>query len=100
MRSEAILVVVASFCCADLGHDLLVVPTRAAMNDLFDADTAERRAALAGGFGKLCALFLAANLPSRSAWLSASAILGTLTFVQVLAPAAPAGEGCADDASL
>lgn len=79
----AIAVVLICFCFADLSHDLLVVPTRATMNDLFDADVAEKRSALGGGFGKLTAFLLAATLSNEAAWFSAAAVLGGTALLQV-----------------
>eukprot|EP00928_Gymnodinium_smaydae_P040126 TRINITY_DN27266_c0_g2_i1.p1 TRINITY_DN27266_c0_g2~~TRINITY_DN27266_c0_g2_i1.p1 ORF type:complete len:474 (+),score=65.56 TRINITY_DN27266_c0_g2_i1:178-1422(+) len=79
------IVVLIAFGFTDLCHDLLLTPTRAAMNDVFaDAEVSERRSAMAGGIGKLLALFCATFLNRTAAFYSVAAMLLLAVLLQFI----------------
>jgi len=83
MRVAATLI---AYGITDLGHDLMVTPTRAAMNAIFEPEDSEKRCAIAAGVGKLVAQFCAAVLPWR---FSFAAVAGVM-FIATLAQLSPA----------
>ena len=53
---------------------MLVTPTRAQMNDVFDPDTAESRSAVIGGIAKTFAMLCAILLPRAGAFLAVAVV--------------------------
>merc|ERR1719379_140236 len=84
--SFAAVAAIAAFGLADTAHDLLVTPARAAMNDVFDAETAEWRSAVSSGVGKLIAQLLAALLTTRAAFFSVGALAAVAVAAQLALP--------------
>lgn len=69
----------------ELGHDMLVTPTRAQMNDLFQPDVAESRSATVAGVAKIVAILCATLLSRTAAFLIVAAIAAVATFTQLVA---------------
>lgn len=67
------------------GHDLLVTPTRAAMNDIFEPDIAESRSAASAGVAQVLALCCSALLPRTLAFISVAGVVACATFLQLVA---------------
>eukprot|EP00927_Polykrikos_kofoidii_P071974 TRINITY_DN68152_c0_g1_i1.p1 TRINITY_DN68152_c0_g1~~TRINITY_DN68152_c0_g1_i1.p1 ORF type:complete len:436 (-),score=58.53 TRINITY_DN68152_c0_g1_i1:351-1658(-) len=84
--SIAIVGVMGAFGLTDLCHDLLLTPTRALMNDLFDAEDTEWRAATSGSVGKLFGVFLASSLPRDYAFIAGAATIAAICMAQAWAP--------------
>eukprot|EP00929_Paragymnodinium_shiwhaense_P074511 TRINITY_DN38149_c0_g1_i1.p1 TRINITY_DN38149_c0_g1~~TRINITY_DN38149_c0_g1_i1.p1 ORF type:complete len:470 (-),score=67.57 TRINITY_DN38149_c0_g1_i1:192-1601(-) len=80
--TTAQLVTCFAFGLTDLSHDILVTPTRAAMNDLFEPEVSEKRCAIAGGVGKLVALVIAVAAPSDTAFLAVAIVMAVASALQ------------------
>ena len=63
---------------------MLVTPTRAQMNDVFDPDAAEMRSAVLGGVAKTFAMLCAMLLPKAAAFLVVAAVALVATVAQFL----------------
>ena len=63
---------------------MLVTPTRAQMNDVFDPDAAESRSAVVGGIAKTFAMVCAMLLPRAAAFLIVAAVAFLSTMAQFL----------------
>mmetsp|Transcript_102814 Transcript_102814/g.297232 ORF Transcript_102814/g.297232 Transcript_102814/m.297232 type:complete len:441 (-) Transcript_102814:349-1671(-) len=88
------------FGIVDTSHDLLLTPTRAAMNDVYAPRESELRSAVAGGCGKVAALLGVVLLGGERAFAATAAIIVGVVFVQLLVPRAPAIEDGARTADL
>lgn len=80
------MLAVLAFALADTGHDLLLTPTRAAMNDVFDADTSGQRCAIISGIGRVLGLSCAALFSDTVAFLVVSMLLILVALLQLIAP--------------
>eukprot|EP00435_Cladocopium_sp_Y103_P033124 s3026_g8.t1 len=67
------------------GHDMLVTPTRAQMNDIFPPDLAESRAAMVAGVAKIVAVLFATLLSRTAAFLTVAVIAAVATLTQLAA---------------
>ena len=67
------------------GHDMLVTPTRAQMNDIFPPDLAESRSATVAGIAKIVAILCATLLSRTAAFLTVAAIAAVATLTQLAA---------------
>lgn len=74
---------IVAFGLADVSHDMLVTPTRAQMNDVFDPDTAESRSAVVGGIAKTFAMLCAILLPRAGAFLTVAVVAFFSTTAQL-----------------
>eukprot|EP00439_Symbiodinium_sp_Y106_P080421 s582_g19.t1 len=74
---------IVAFGLADVSHDMLVTPTRAQMNDVFDPDTAESRSAVIGGIAKTFAMLCAILLPRAGAFLTVAVVAFFSTTAQL-----------------
>mmetsp|Transcript_28205 Transcript_28205/g.61334 ORF Transcript_28205/g.61334 Transcript_28205/m.61334 type:complete len:479 (+) Transcript_28205:101-1537(+) len=81
-----VVLTLLAFGVTDVSHDVLMTPTRAAMNDVFDAEGAERRTALASGTGKLFALLCATFLDTSTAFFVVAAVIASATVTQLAVP--------------
>jgi len=82
----AVCAVFAAFGLTDVSHDVLFTPTRAAMNDIFDAAASERRCALASGVGKLLGYLCTALLDVTSAFMVVAIMVGAGALAQLSLP--------------
>ncbi|CAE7733248.1 Fmn2 [Symbiodinium sp. KB8] len=73
----------AALSFAEIRHDMLVTPTRAQMNDVFDPDTAESRSAVVGGIAKTFAMLCAILLPRAGAFLTVAVVAFFSTTAQL-----------------
>jgi len=86
MRVAATLI---AYGITDMGHDLMVTPTRAAMNAIFEPEDSEKRCAIASGVGKLVAQFCATVLPWRFAFAAVACVMFIATLAQLCFSPAP-----------
>eukprot|EP00927_Polykrikos_kofoidii_P006025 TRINITY_DN12432_c0_g1_i1.p1 TRINITY_DN12432_c0_g1~~TRINITY_DN12432_c0_g1_i1.p1 ORF type:complete len:472 (-),score=48.47 TRINITY_DN12432_c0_g1_i1:33-1448(-) len=82
----AIVGVMLAYGLSDLGHALLLTPTRAFMNDLFEKEDSEQRCAVAGAIGRLVGMCLASFVSRDYAFNICAAMIATMSLAQVLAP--------------
>ncbi|CAJ1389203.1 unnamed protein product [Effrenium voratum] len=80
-----------AFGVTDLSHDVLVTPTRAQMNDIFEPDAAESRSATSSGLAKVLALFCAFLLPRTFAFISVAGVVACATLLQLVASCSKTG---------
>jgi hypothetical protein len=85
------ILTIAFFGLTDVSHDMLVTPTRSAMNDVFDAESSERWCAISSGIGQLLGRVTAAMLPSRYAFFVTAVVMAMGTAVQFTARGNPSG---------
>jgi hypothetical protein len=85
-QGVAIPAAIVAFGMTDVGHDVLLTPSRTAMNDAFDTKTSEQRCAVLSGFAKLLSLTLASVLPDELAFWIVAAIMVGAVMVQIITP--------------
>lgn len=89
--SSAAAVAIVAYGLTDISHDLLLTPTRAAMNDVFvDADECEKHCARSASFGKILGTFCASALPGDLAFFVVAAFMAAASLAQLVAPKEPA----------
>lgn len=85
LQQGAVAAAIAVFAVTDISHDLLLTPTRAAMNDVFDTETCERRCAMLAGGGKLFALLIVSVFPApNTAFRIVAGLMAFATASQLL----------------
>ncbi|CAJ1416246.1 unnamed protein product, partial [Effrenium voratum] len=90
-KATAGLLAMMAFGVTDLSHDVLVTPTRAQMNDIFEPDAAESRSATSSGLAKVLALFCAFLLPRTFAFISVAGVVACATLLQLVASCSKTG---------
>jgi len=79
-----------AFGITDTGHDLLVTPTRTAINEVFDPEASEKGCAIALGVGQLLGQFCAIVCPMQYAFAVVASLLVATTLAQLGLPDPPA----------
>lgn len=88
-REMGIPAALVAFGLADVSHDVLLTPSRAAMNDVFEAELSEQRCGVAAGLGKLVALLLVSLLSEEAAFAAVAAVMAFAVGAQLMAPNLP-----------
>mmetsp|Transcript_133020 Transcript_133020/g.384722 ORF Transcript_133020/g.384722 Transcript_133020/m.384722 type:complete len:468 (-) Transcript_133020:381-1784(-) len=86
--TAAIVAVVLASGVIDTSMDLLLTPTRAAMNDVYNADDNEMRCATAGGVGRVIGTFSVVAVGHRLAFPVVAGIIFCVIVIQLLTPEA------------
>lgn len=98
--TAAIVAVVAAFGVVDTCNDLLLTPTRAAMNDLFSPAESARRAAVGAGCGKIVALLCVVALGPDGAFEATGAAMLAAAVLQLCTLRDEARQGLYDEPLL
>lgn len=84
--TTGVVAAIVAFGVTDTCHDLLLTPTRAAMNDVFAPDAAARYSAVAAAVGKLIGLLCATFLKGDAPFYVVAGIIGAAASSQFVVP--------------